>query len=185
MNEWYATRAGLLARVWDTLRAGVKEADHPARLPTFATLSPDHWPEARTVVLRGADQDAGTVSVQTDLTSAKMKSLRATPRAALHVWDAGQDLQIRLQAEVSWQSGDAVRHIWESVPDLGRQSYGITPPPGTPIATALAYEKSPDPATFTVLTCRIMQIDAVHLGAAHRRAGYTRDGDWRGQWLSP
>lgn len=185
MNDWFTTLDGLWGRMWQTLGRGVADAKHPARLPTFATVSPDGWPEARTVVLRSAERDAGVVTVQTDLTSSKIISLRKTPRAALHIWDRKQDLQIRLQAGVQIDSGAAVRAIWEKVPDLGRQSYGITPPPGTPIKDALAYQKKPDPDTFAVLTCQIMRVDLVHLGKSHRRAGYTREDAWAGQWLSP
>lgn len=185
MSDWFETTDGLWARMWQTLGRGVADAKHPARLPTFATVSPMGWPEARTVVLRHADAAAAQVSVQTDLTSSKMASLATTPRAALHIWDRKQDLQIRLQADVTVQSGEAVRPIWDKVPDLGRQSYGITPPPGTPIATALDYVKQPDPATFAVLTCTISHVDLVHLGIQHRRAGFSRSGDWQGQWLSP
>lgn len=185
MSEWFETLDGLWGRMWQTLGRGVADGKHPARLPTFATVSPDGWPEARSVVLRSATQEDGTVSVQTDLTSSKMTSLRASPRAALHVWDRKQALQIRLQTEVTVEHGDTVRDIWAAVPDVGRQSYGITPPPGTAISDALDYVKAPDPATFAVLTCQIVQVDLVHLGDDHRRAGYTRTGDWAGQWLSP
>ncbi len=185
MSEWFETAEGTLAKVWGTLGRGVADAKHPARRPTFATVSPGGWPEARTVVLRGADREAGLVTIHTDLFSDKIKSLRAVPRAALHVWDAKQDLQIRLQADVSISSGAETRALWDKIPDHARQSYGVTPPPGTPIETALDYVKTPDPDTFAVLTCTVMEIDAVHLGADHRRVSYSRARHWQGQWLSP
>ena len=185
MSDWFETLPTLLDRVWQTLSRGVADANHPARLPTFATLSPDGWPEARTVVLRAADRTAGTLEIHTDLYSGKIDSLRRTPRAALHVWIPKQDLQIRIQAEVTIAQGEAVQATWQRVPDPSRQSYGVTPPPGTPIPDALDYEKSPDPASFAVLTCRAARIDAVHLGERHRRAAWSRDDDWRGCWLSP
>lgn len=185
MNEWFETTDGTLKRVWDTLALGVADAAHPARRPVFATISPTGWPEARTVVLRTADKEAGTVSVHTDLFSDKIKSLHASPRAALHIWDADQVLQIRLQAEVTIQSGAATRGLWDQIPDHAQQSYGVTPPPGAPIETALDYIKKPDPATFAVLTCTVTHIDAVHLGADHRRVGFSRARHWQGQWLSP
>ena len=185
MSDWFETTDGIRAKIWSTLGRGVAEAAHPARCPTFATVSPDGWPEARTVVLRSADPQAGIVTVHTDLHSAKIKSLRTSLRAALHVWDAQQDLQIRLQAEVTIHSGAQTHPLWDAIPDHAQQSYGVIPPPGTPIEHALAYVKSPDPDTFAVLTCTITKIDAVHLGADHRRANFSRVGHWRGQWLSP
>ncbi len=185
MSEWFETAEGILSTVWGTLGRGVVDARHPARRPTFATVSPDGWPEARTVVLRSVEPDAGAVTVHTDLFSDKVKSLKAKPRAALHVWDAKQDLQIRLQAEVSIISGAQTRPLWDSIPDYAQQSYGVTPAPGTPIDTALDYHKVPDPATFAVLQCVVATIDAVHLGANHRRVRFSRLGHWQGQWLSP
>lgn len=185
MNDWVETHDGLLNTVWATLARGVADAQHPARLPTFATLSPDGWPEARTVVLRAADRDGGEVTLHTDVTSDKIKSLQLTPRAALHIWDAGQQLQLRLQAEVAIDTGPNTRALWDKIPDHAQQSYGVTPPPGTVITTALNYDKIPDPDTFAVLYCTIMHIDAVHLGTDHRRARFSRARHWSGEWLSP
>lgn len=185
MTDWFETTEGTLLRVWDTLGLGVADAAHPARRPTFATVSPSGWPEARTVVLRAADRQAGTVSLHTDLYSDKIRSLKASARAALHIWDAEQNLQIRLQAEVTIQSGDMTRALWDRIPDHAQQSYGVSPAPGAPIATALDYVKQPDPATFAVLKCTVMHIDAVHLGINHRRASFSRVHHWQGQWLSP
>lgn len=185
MNEWFETLPGLYDQLWDILVQGVVDRHHPARHPTFATISPDGWPEARTVVLRGADQIAGSISVFTDLHSAKVASLNKSPRAALHIWDAANMLQLRLSCKVQIQQGPDVTHIWAQVPDPSRQSYGVTPPPGTPIANALDYVKAPDPATFAVLNCAVVHIDAVYLGTAHRRARFLAADDWRGEWLVP
>jgi hypothetical protein len=185
MSEWFETAEGILAKVWGTLGRGVADAKHPARRPTFATVSTDGWPEARTVVLRTSDREAGIVAVHTDLYSDKIKSLQTNPRAALHIWDAKQDLQIRLQAEVSISHGADTRAFWDKIPDHAQQSYGVTPPPGKPIENALDYVKDPDPATFAVLQCHVTTIDAVHLGTDHRRVSFSRARHWQGQWLSP
>ena len=185
MTDWFETTDGIWKKVWSALGQGVSDASRPARLPTFATVSPDGWPQARTVVLRSADRKAGRVAVYTDLFSDKIRSLRAQPRAALHIWDPKEDLQIRLQAEVTIISGPDTRLLWDQTPDHAQQSYGVIPPPGTPIENALAYGKTPDPDSFAVLDCTITAIDAVHLGADHRRACFSRVGHWQGQWLSP
>ncbi len=185
MSNWFETLESIHTQIWDTLVQGVVDADHPARQPTFATVSPDNWPEARTVVLRGSDSEAATIWVHTDLHSDKIRSLQTTPRAALHIWDADQALQIRLQAEVEIESGPTLRPIWDNIPDHSKQSYGVTPPPGTPIDTGLDYVKDPNPDTFAMLHCQITHIDAVHLGEQHRRASFSRHRQWAGQWLSP
>ena len=185
MSDWYETLEGLNSRLWQCLGRGVADRHHPARHPTLATIGPDGWPEARTVVLRGADSGLQTLTVHTDLHSAKVASLTAMPRAAFHVWIEKDRLQLRLTCTVTLRHGAGVAAEWAKVPDLSRQSYGITPAPGTPISDALAYVKAPDPATFVVLDCAVAHIDLVHLGQVHRRARFDRATDWQGQWLVP
>ena len=84
-QAWAADLTGLHAQVWARLLHGVANRQAPARHPTLATLSPDGWPEARTVVLRAADPVAGTLDLHTDLYSAKVAALRHCARAALHI----------------------------------------------------------------------------------------------------
>ena len=185
MSDWFETLDGIQSRIWQSLGRGVADRLHPARHPTLATISPDGWPEARTVVLRGADPVMQTLTAHTDLHSAKVASLRATSRAGLHVWIAKDRLQLRLTCTVALRHGAEVADIWAKVPDLSRQSYGISPAPGTPINQALAYVKAPDPATFVVLDLTLVHCDAVHLGDVHRRARFQRADDWHGEWLVP
>ena len=185
MNNWFETLAGLKTRAWDTLARGAADAKHAAHLVNLATLSPEGWPEVRTVVLCTVSHKDHAITVHADLHSSKMRSLRTHPRAALHVWDADQALQLRLQANVSIASGDETRAIWDETPAHVQKLYGVVPRPGAQIETALAYKKCPDPAAFAVLTLRVVTMDVVHLGADHRRAQFTQASNWAGQWLSP
>ncbi|SEN74898.1 Pyridoxine/pyridoxamine 5'-phosphate oxidase [Loktanella fryxellensis] len=185
MSDWFTTLDGLHAQVWQRLGRGVADRRSPSRQPTLATVSPDDWPEARTVVLRRAVPTDAVVEVYTDTQSDKIASLTATPRAALHVWEATQHLQIRLLADVTLLQGDDVSDRWATLPEVGRLSYGITPAPGQPIADALSYAKTPDPRRFCVLRLTVQHIDVVHLGDDHRRAGFDRADGWAGRWLSP
>ena len=184
MSDWFETLDGLHDRMWQRLGRGVADRHAPARQPTFATVR-DGWSETRTVVLRAARRENATLEVYTDATSDKIASLAQTPRAALHVWEDKQRLQIRLACEVTILTGEAVRDRWDAIPEAGRDSYGITPAPGTPIDDGLAYDKTPDFGAFAVLSCAIHHIDLVHLGERHRRAGYRREDGWRGQWRAP
>lgn len=184
-HPWARDLSRLHAEVWLRLMRGVRDRHAPARHPTLATVNPDGRPEARTVVLRAADKAAGTLDIHTDLRSAKVRDLRVTPFAALHVWDASAHLQLRLEAHVTILTGPDVAAIWADVPDLSRLSYGSTPAPGQPIAQALDYTRAADPASFAVLRLGITTLDALHLGPNHRRARFDRDNDWAGTWLAP
>lgn len=185
MSDWFETLDGIHTRVWDRLLRGVHDRNAPARHPVLATVTPDGLPAARTVVLRGADRAKATLQVHTDLAAPKIADLRARPVAALHVWDAGQRLQIRITAQARILSGAEVAEIWARIPDPAREVYGATPTTGNPIPQALAYAKPADPAAFAVVALGVTRIDALHLGAQHRRAAFTCDTSWAGTWLVP
>lgn len=185
LHPWAADLQELHAQVWTRLIRGVRDRRAPGRHPTLATVSPDGWPQARTVVLRAADQAAGTLDIHTDLQSAKVAEVRQTPCAAIHIWDASAHLQMRLVATVAVLSGDAVAEVWAKVPEVSRRSYGSHPAPGQGIAQALDYAIQPDPDRFGVLRLTVQSIDAVHLGPNHRRARFDRETDWAGTWLAP
>lgn len=125
MTEWFETCAGLLQKTWDILGKGLVDAKHPARRPTFATLSEDGWPEARTLVLRASDPATATLALHTDITSNKIKSLTKTPRAALHIWDPDEALQIRMQTDVRVEFGPKTRPLWDKTPGHAQQSTGL------------------------------------------------------------
>ncbi|MFZ3582605.1 pyridoxamine 5'-phosphate oxidase family protein [Loktanella sp. DJP18] len=185
MTEWFEALDGLHQQVWRCLSLGVTDRDASARQPTLATISPDGWPEARTVVLRRAVSSEALLEVYTDSASDKIASLQRTPRAALHVWDPALDLQFRLQANVTLMKGEPIMDRWSPLPEVARLSYGVTPPPGTPIADARDYQKSPDQSRFCVLSLKLIHIDVVHLGTHHRRASFNATDNWAGQWLVP
>ncbi len=154
-----------------------------APLVTLATVAPDGWPEARTVVLRGADRAAGQLEIHTDLATPKVTALRADPRAELVFWDAATDLQIRAALQITIVPQAAGR--WARVPEASRMAYGTSPAPGSPIASAFAYDKTPDPARFAALIGQVLAFDLVHLGPRHRRARFVAAEGWQGMWLAP
>ena len=179
MSNWFETLDGTLAKVWERLVSGA------GTQVAFGTVSVEGTPEVRTVVLRCADVKTHTLEIYTDIQSDKITSLRTHPKAAIHLWDADLALQIRLHTDVTILTGDAVMDRWRAVPDHSKLSYGVTPAPGQPILESTAYTKAPDPNAFAVLSCKTTQIDAVYLGKIHRRAAFSRDGDWIGKWLAP
>jgi hypothetical protein len=184
-HPWAATLVTLQDEVWTRLVRGVHDRRAPARHPTLATVSPDGAPQARTVVLRGADRGAARLVVYTDLRSAKVADLRARAQAALHVWDPGAHLQVRLSARVEILSGDAVADVWARMSDGGQLSYGGDPAPGQPLADPLDHVRGPDPAALAVLQMDLQEMDVLHLGPRHRRAVYARADGWAGRWVAP
>lgn len=178
--------AAFLDAAWQHLGRGVADSRSPARYPTFATVSPQGRPEARTVVLRGASRAESTLEFHTDVETPKVAALRVTPFAHLHIWLPRADLQLRLSTRVEILTGNEVTPQWSKVPAASRVAYGTEPPPGTPIDHVHAYEKPAEQTRFAVLRCHLEEIDLVHLDKeAHRRARFMAQEDWRGTWLAP
>lgn len=184
-HSWALELASLYDHAWQRLVRGVHDRHAPARHPTLATVSPEGLPRVRTVVLRAADKSQGRIEIHTNLHSSKIDDLMARPVAALHVWDDGARLQIRVEAEVEIASGADVADTWARVPDRSRTAYGSSHTPGHPIPSALAYDNAPDPSVFALLQLNICTMDLLHLGVDHRRAQFTRESGWTGQWLVP
>ncbi len=185
-HPWAHALDTLHDHAWQRLIRGVRDRHAPSRHPTLATVSPEGLPQARTVVLRAADRSRCRLEIHTNLFSAKVDELRHTPVAALHVWDSGSSLQIRLLADVIITSGADAVAAWSAVPDRSRRAYSSDHRPGKPIASALAYEQTPDLQAFAILSLELRQMDLLHLGVQHhRRALFSRDNEWAGQWLVP
>ncbi len=174
-----------LDEAWRHLTRGVADSRAPARYPTFVTVAPDGTPEGRTVALRGAVKSTATLEVHTDVETHKVFALKHNPIAAFHVWVPRSDLQIRLTTRVEILTGAQVDEQWARIPAGSRVAYGTMPYPGTPIADAFAYEKPAERERFAVLRCHVNQIDLVHLGTPHRRAGYHASDGFAGTWLAP
>ena len=186
MSEWFETLEGLRARVWQRLGRGVADRRAPARHPTLATVGEDGAPEARTVVLRGASEGAGSVTIYTDAASAKVAELAREPRAALHVWEPKDRLQIRLALTVTVRTGAALDPLWDALSPEARRAYGGWPEPGVPIDDPVAdYAETRERARFAVLEGRVERIEALHLGEWHRRADYSRADGFAGAWIAP
>ncbi len=170
---------------WQHLARGAADSRSPARYPTFATVSPDGMPEARTVALRAATRSTGVLEVHTDANTAKISALRQSPFGAFHIWLPRANLQIRAATAVEILMAEAAADQWARVPDASRVSYGTIPDPGRRIAAPFAYQKPVDPARFAVLRCKVTEIDLVHLGDRHRRAIFALADGWAGSWVAP
>ena len=183
-HPWAAAVDTLYDHVWQRLIRGVHDRHAPARHPTLATVSPDGVPKARTVVLRSADKASSRLEIHAHLHSSKITDLKERPVAAVHVWDSGQKLQIRLEANAEIVTGPLAAAAWAKVPEGSRTAYSVQVP-GSPIEDALANDRQPDPEAFTVVYLHVQSMDILHLGLDHRRAVFRRSDGWVGQWVAP
>jgi hypothetical protein len=168
-----------------TLAHAVADRGAGARHVTFATLSPDGWPEARTVALRAADLDTGQLTIQTDIATAKVAALRAHSRAEVLIWHPETCHQLRLRCGATLRQDAATAEVWAVMPAGARTSYGKAPPAGTQISGPLDYVVTSDPESFVVIDLSVEQFDFLYLGSVHKRAVFESGNGWEGRWISP
>ena len=87
-----------LAQFEAWLAEAVRARAHEPNAMTLATASPDGWPSARVVLLKGVDRRG--LSFYTNLESRKAEELRANPRAALVFWWPEVERQVRVEGHV-------------------------------------------------------------------------------------
>ncbi len=174
------------------LSRGVADRRSPFRTPTLATLGGDGCPRLRTVVLRGFDPAARRITVHSDLRAAKIGEIGADPRVALHIWDDGAQVQIRLDGTAAVQSGAAAQGEWDWLHSGSRASYRIRPMPGTVLAdpaTADADQVEEEFASkhFAVIVVFVTGLEWLHLARdGHRRAAFAwTDAGMQADWLVP
>lgn len=183
------------AEAWRRLAEGAETGRSPFHLPALATVDAGGRPRLRTVVLREADAGAGTLRFHCDARSDKAREITAGSAAALHVYDAGAKLQVRIEGSARLHRDDPVAEAaWAGSRAMSRVCYGTDPAPGTPIPEGGAYalpDEDPEARigreNFCAVLVRAERLDLLYLDRrGHRRAVFSRDGDvWVGRWVTP
>lgn len=200
MNDAFPSLSDVEEFFWNQLAAGVATGRHPWHLGVLATLG-DSGPDARMVVLRGCDREAGTVTFHTDKRSVKWTQIVTNPKVSWVFYDAAQAVQLRIAGHATPASTEETIAIWNAMPDRCLRSYATLQPPGSDqpdggsgLGEAWSHgepEKS-DCAWmldhFGVVRVTIHQFDFLHLRAAgHQRARWTKPASlpWESTWLTP
>ncbi len=182
--------AEVIEQVWSELGRGAGEARHPFHTPALATTEMG-VPAVRTVVLRAADAETGSLACHTDLRSPKVPQLLANPEVAWLFYDREQKVQLRLAGEASLHHRDALANSrWERSRPRSRACYRQDLAPGAPADSepCTPWQAEQGFANFAVVKCSIREIDWLYLRAGgHLRARFTRHADhaWRGEWIAP
>ncbi len=177
-----ASEGELVQRIWTELQRATVDRHHEWRTPVLATIS-QGVPQARTVVLRGADANASQLIFFTDSRSPKVNELRATPAAVFVFWSKRLSWQLRVQVQSQVHiSGPRVEEAWARVSQsAAANDYLAARAPGSAMHPAAASE--PGSHHLSVVTAHVEQMDWLELAReGHRRArvvGNTLD------WLVP
>jgi pyridoxamine 5'-phosphate oxidase len=196
LPDFYDDLGASFAALWRLLADGAAQARSGFHLPALATIGADGAPRLRTVVLRAADRDAGTLRFHCDRRSDKAAEIRANPACALAAYDAAAKIQIRIEGRATLHARDALAEAaWTGSRAMSRVCYGAEPGPGTALPAGSAYVL-PDEGSaaalgrqhFAAVSVRAARLDFLYLDRrGHRRAAWTRaeDEDWQGRWLAP
>ncbi|KQT18872.1 pyridoxamine 5'-phosphate oxidase [Methylobacterium sp. Leaf399] len=184
-----------LAELWRLLGEGARKAGSGFHTPALATVDAERRPQVRTVVLRAADRETGTLRFHCDRRSRKADEIAATGLAALHAYDRDTKIQIRVSGQARLHTDDALADAaWAGSMAMSRVCYGTVPAPGARIAAGDAYTLPEAEeavalgrANFCAVQVRAEALEFLYLDRrGHRRAGFFRDGaGWDGRWLVP
>lgn len=187
-----ASLQDICADAFRLISRGVADRRSPFRTPTLATLGDDGRPRLRTVVLRAFDPEARQVVIHSDIRAAKVAEIGADPRVALHVWDDGRQIQIRLDGTAASQPQGVARTEWDRLHAGSRDTYRVRPAPGTALADPAAadadrVESEAAFANFAVIAVQVNAMEWLHLARdGHRRAAFAWAADGaRADWLVP
>lgn len=185
-----------LEATWAQLARGVNDRRSPFHTPTLGTIARDGSPSVRTVILRGIDAAERRLRFHTDRRSAKAVELKSDPRVAMHFYDAGQKIQLRVAGTAHVHAGDATAQAaWQKSQVMSRACYTQALPPGAAIGDPASLPQLagvPDGAetgfeNFAAVVITVRSIDWLYLGSqGHRRAQFEwPDGVLRKTWLAP
>ena len=185
-----------LAEAWRLLARGVADRRSPFHTICVANVDAAGMPSVRTVVLRGVDVPARSLRFHTDLRSQKAADLARDPRIAVHGYDAGAKVQIRVTGRASIHSEDAIADAaWNGSREFSRICYGVVPGPGVLLGSGGDFalpeadtEIAAGRSNFAAVLVRVERLEWLYLAhSGHRRAAFTWDAEGRAQpsWLVP
>lgn len=122
--------------IWQQLNQAVTDPRHQWRRPVAATVDERGLPRARTLVLRGVDQQRKKLFFYTDHRSPKSSQLSNTPYAALVFFDPLLNWQLRIEADIRVLcSGPEVEKAWQDVRHRASAAdYLSLDAPGSPLS---------------------------------------------------
>lgn len=186
----------ILPEAWRLLARGVADRRSPFHTICVANVDATGAPSMRTVVLRGVDVSAPALRFHTDLRSQKAADLARDPRIAVHGYDPGAKVQIRVSGRASLHTDDAVADAaWNGSRQFSRICYGVEPGPGAPLAEGGDFslpeteaEIAAGRTNFAAVVVAVERLEWLYLAhSGHRRAAFTWDvaGRVSADWLVP
>jgi len=200
MKEAFTSLDEIEEFIWNQLEIAVSAGSHPWHVGVLASTS-NEGPDARVVVLRGAERTTGTVTFHTDTRSLKWPQILTDNRVTWVFYDAPQAVQLRISGVASPAPAEDAIKIWNAMPDRSMRSYATIQPPGAAQPNGgsglgdewrIGEPSKADSAWmaphFGVVRVIVQKFDFLHLRAAgHQRARWklSPDSQWESTWVTP
>ena len=177
---------------WDFMVRGALSRKSAFHQVTLATVDAAGLPQARTVVLRGADRAERQLRFHTDARSRKASELSASPKCSLLLYDHGAKVQVRVNGTAMVHAEAPVAEgIWQGMRDMSKACYRQGVAPGTSMDTAdgaegLLLSDADGYGNFVVVTVAVDGFEWLYLAAAGHRRAHVRYGSTpERRWLAP
>lgn len=164
------------ASAWSSLEAAAKDPQSGFRFVTLCSVDAAGHPQARTVVLRGADRAERLLEIHTDIRTPKWRELSGNPVATVLGFCPSTRVQLRLLgvARLHPPGSDLAERAWRELSAWTRSTYAGGPPgdeasDGEP-RLADGSAEAEGKGRFGVMTLRAETLDWFEL----RRAGNRR-----------
>lgn len=191
----------VLDLLWSKLSGATRDRRSPWHTPAVATIGLDGGPEARVMVLRGADRDKRLLRLHSDNRAGKVAELAANPAVSILLYDPPARLQLRARGTGHFLTGGPeVEEAWRVTQPFSRRCYTAPVAPGTtasrPTSGLPPELESREPSLaeseagrtqFGILLAELHSLEWLFLAhAGHRRGRLDWDGQrWDGRWLIP
>ena len=193
LPDWSTTLEESLTHIWAMLGRGVSDRRHGFHHPMVATIGHHGAPQARVVILRGADRSGSTLRFHTDKRSDKVADLLANSAIAVTFYDFGAKLQIRISGHATLRSGRGeAEPFWSGSQAMSKVCYGTLPAPGSVLTGSDAFTMPDSPEAvevgfdnFTAVIVHVESIEWLYLRqGGHRRATHNLVSG-EAHWLAP
>lgn len=180
-------------RVWQELAVAVKNRRHGFRAFTLATVDAQGFPQARTMVLRGANPESRTIRFHCDARSPKTSELRENPAACAVFYGTDEKLQVRAYGAVTIHRNDSVsEEAWSEMQPMSRDAYRTPFAPGSRrVEEDRDRESLPPPDAYknlVVCNLTVSRLEWLSLSSeGHERVRHdlASDGGLSSHWIHP
>ncbi len=124
----------LLHSLMQQLEHAAQMADHPFRTAVLTTQGSD-GPRSRTIVVRSACADTGSILLHTDQRSTKVTEIQNCPNGSLLCYDSTAQVQLILSGQLSIHTDDDIaEQVWDQSAATSLRTYLAPHAPGTVLA---------------------------------------------------